>query len=206
MGSTGRRAARQPRRGLLRGALGSVRVRAALGLGLVLSVCATGTFAFWTDDVTISGTSFTTGTIDLKVNNSDSVTGYTTLNISTMVPGNSVAGVLTIKNSGTAPMKYTASTTATNADGKNLRGSLQVKVTGAAAVTGTSPSATCGGTALANTGTTLNGGLLTVGRQLAAGASESFCVQVTLDSAAPTAVQGGTTDVVFTFSGTSDLT
>ncbi len=35
-------------------------------------VGATGTFAFWTDDVTITGTSFTAGTLDLKVNNSDS--------------------------------------------------------------------------------------------------------------------------------------
>jgi len=185
--------------------LTSARVRAALGLGAVLTAGVTGTFAYWSDAVTLSGAKFTAGTIDLKANNLDTVTGYTSLNISTMVPGNSVAGVLTIKNGGTAPFKYTAVTTATNVDGKNLRGSLQVKVTGAATVTGTSPTATCSGTALTGSGTALNGSLLSTGRLLAAGASETVCVQVTLDSAAPTSVQGGTTDVVFTFNATSDL-
>lgn len=203
--SSGRRARqRLPRRSPWR-VLASARVRAALGLGAVLAAGATGTFAYWTDAVTVSGAKFTAATIDLKVNNLDTVTGYATLNISTMVPGNSVAGVLTIKNGGTAAMKYTAVTTATNADGKDLRSSLVVKVTGAATVTGTSPTATCGGTALTGSGTTLNASLLSTGRLLAAGASETVCVQVTLNSAAPTSVQGGTTDVVFTFNGTSDL-
>jgi predicted ribosomally synthesized peptide with SipW-like signal peptide len=183
----------------------SARLRAALGLGVVLSVGVTGTFAYWTDAATVSGTTFTAGTIDLKTNGSDNVTGYATLNLSTMVPGNSTAGVLTIANTGTAPLKYTASTTATNADGKNLGGALTVKVTGDATTSGSSPAATCAGAALGGAGTTLNGPLLGTGRLLAAGASEKVCVQVTLPAAAGTALQGATTSVVFTFSGTSDL-
>ncbi len=189
----------------LRGSLASARVRAALSLGVVLSVGATGTFAYWTDDVTIAGTTFTAGSIDLRVNNSDTVTGYTTLNLSTMVPGNSVAGTLVIRNNGTAPLKYTAATTASNADTKNLRGSLVAKVTGDASTTGASPSVTCAGAALGGTTTTLNSTLISTGRLLAAGASETICVQVTLDAAAAPALQGATTDVVFTFTGTSDL-
>ena len=105
---------------------------------------------------------------------------YTTLNLATMVPSNTVAGVLTIKNTGTAPVKYTAVSTASNADGKGLGAALVVKVTGDASVTGTSPSATCAGTALAGTATGLGGNLVTTGRLLAGGASESVCVQVTL--------------------------
>ncbi|GAA4381243.1 hypothetical protein GCM10023146_42570 [Nocardioides caricicola] len=172
---------------------------------MVLSAFVTGTFAYWSDAVAVSGAKFTAGTIDLRVNNLDTVTGYTSLNISTMVPGNSMAGVLTIRNNGTAPLKYTAVTTATNTDGKNLRGSLVVKVTGAATATGSSPAMTCGGTALTGSQTTLNGSLLSTARMLAAGASETLCVQITLDAAASTTLQGATTDVVFTFNATSDL-
>ena len=205
MGSRGRRAARPTKRALLRRALGSVRIRAALGLGVVLSVSVTGTFAHWSDATAVSGTTFGAGTIDLKVNDSDAVTAYAALSIATLVPGNSVAGLLTVKNTGTAALKYTASSTATNADGKNLRGSLVVKLTGDTAVTGASPFATCAGSTLAGSQTTLNGPLLSTGRQLAAGAGETVCVQVTLDANAPTTLQGATTDVVLTFAGTSDL-
>ncbi|WP_082575304.1 MULTISPECIES: TasA family protein [unclassified Nocardioides] len=184
---------------------GSARIRAALSLGVVLSVGATGTFAYWTDSATVSGTTLTAGTIDLKTNGSDNVTGYTTLNLSAMVPGNSTAAVLTIANSGTAPLKYTASGTATNADGKDLRSALVVKVTGDATTSGTTPTVTCPGTAIAGSGTSLNGALLPTGRLVAAGASEKVCVQVTLPAAAATALQGATTSVVLTFTGTSDL-
>jgi predicted ribosomally synthesized peptide with SipW-like signal peptide len=185
--------------------LWSVQVRVLLAFGVVAVVGTAGTYAFWTDSVPISGTTFTAGTIDLRVNNLDTVSGYTTLNLAAMVPGNTVAGVLTIKNNGTAPLKYTATTTASNADGKGLGAALTVKVTGDAAVTGTSPAATCAGTALAGTGTTLGGGLVSTGRLLAAGSSETLCVQVTLPATAPSALQGATTNVAFTFAGTSDL-
>src|SRR5688500_14526046 len=98
--------------GRRRPALGQ-RVQALLALGVLALPASLGTFAFWTDDVTITGTTFSTGTLDLRVNGQDTVTGYTTLNLGAMVPGNSVAGVLTVRNHGTAPMKYTAVTAAT---------------------------------------------------------------------------------------------
>lgn len=182
------------------------RVQALLALGILAVPASIGTFAFWTDDVVVTGTTFSAGTLDLKVNTLDTVTGYTTLNLATMVPGNTVAGVLTVRNSGTAPMKYTAVTAATNADAKNLRGALVVKVTADTTVTGSSPAATCAGTALTGTGTALNGGLITTGRLLAPATEEKICVQVTLPTTALTALQGATTDVTLTFTGTSDLT
>ena len=67
--------------------------------------------------------------LDLKVNGQDSITGYTSLNITGMVPGNSVAAVLTINNAGTVPFTYTATSAATDPDGKALRNALTVKVT-----------------------------------------------------------------------------
>jgi predicted ribosomally synthesized peptide with SipW-like signal peptide len=185
--------------------LRSARVRAALGLGVVATVGVTGTFAYWTDNATVSGTTFSTGSIDLKVNGVDNVTGYTSLTLANMVPGNSVAGVLTIRNNGTAPLKYTALTTATTPDTKNLRGALVVRVTDGA-VTGTAPAATCGGTVVPGSGTALNAALVPTGRLLAAGTQETLCVQVTLPPAVtdPT-LQGASTAVDLTFTGTSDL-
>src|SRR3954469_17580060 len=86
----------------------SRRARALLSLGLLGSALVVGTYAYWTDDVTISGTTFTTGTLDLQVNSSDSYS-TTTLGMSStpMVPGNTSAEVLTVKNNGTVPLKYT---------------------------------------------------------------------------------------------------
>ena len=184
----------------------SARLRAALGLGAVIGFGSVSTFAFWTDTATVTGTTFTAGSIELRVNNEEAVTGYTSLNIDNMVPGNSTAGLLTIKNQGLSPLKYTATTTATNGDSKNLRGALTVKVTTDTSVTGSSPSATCSSGAAAGTGSTLNSNLITTGRLLApGGSSEVLCVQVTLPTGAASGLQGATTDVTFTFTGTSDL-
>jgi predicted ribosomally synthesized peptide with SipW-like signal peptide len=189
-----------------RGWFTSVRIRALLSLGIALGIGSVGTFAFWTDDVVISGTTFSAGTIDLRVNGADSLPTYTTLNMSNAVPGNTIAGVLTIRNQGSAPLKYTATTTASNADGKNVRGSLTVKVTAATTVTGTYPTATCGGAAITGFATSFTAAaFLTPGRLLAPTTEEQICVQVTLDATAPSALQGGTTSVGFTFTGTSDL-
>ena len=45
----------------------SRRLRAVLSLWIVAAALVTGTYAYWTDDVTITGTSFTSGTLDLQV-------------------------------------------------------------------------------------------------------------------------------------------
>ena len=184
--------------------LTSARTRAALGLGVVLAVGSTGTFAYWTDDVTVSGTTFTAGTLDLQVNDLNTVMAYTTLNLATMVPGNSMAGTLVIKNNGNVPLKYTGATATTNNDGKNLAGNLTARVT-LGSVTGSSPAMTCGGTLVAGGATTTLGTLTTPKRQLAPNTTETICVEVTLPAGAPNSVQAGKTDVTFTFTGTSDL-
>ncbi len=180
-------------------------LRILLSLGMVVGIGATGTFAAWTDSVAITGTTISTGTIDLKVNNADTVTTFTTMNISTMVPGNSTAGVLTVSNSGTAPLKYFVHAVASNADGKGLGSALGAKVTADSVVTGASPSATCAGAALGNTGTTFGSNLVSSAtpRLLAPGASETLCIQATLSSSAPSTLQNATTNIQFNFSGTS---
>jgi predicted ribosomally synthesized peptide with SipW-like signal peptide len=181
-------------------------LRILLSLGMVVGVGATGTFAAWTDSVTVSGTSITTGTIDLKVNSLDNVAGYTTMNIANMVPGNTTAGVLTVKNSGTAPLKYYLDASASNADGKGLGAALTAKVTADAATTGSSPAVACNGAALSGSGSAFSTGLLGSAaspRLLAAGASETLCIQATLPTSAGSSLQGATTNITFTFNGTS---
>jgi predicted ribosomally synthesized peptide with SipW-like signal peptide len=185
--------------------LASARTRAALSLGVVLAIGATGTFAHWTDSATIDGTTFTAGTIDLQVNGPNPP-AYTTLNLPTTVPGNSMAGTLVVKNNGNVPLKYTATSSSAPAV---LSGALVVKVTGDPTSTGNAPSMTCGGTALPGAATTLGGAtaapLLATGRKLLPGDSETICVQVSLPANADPSLQGKTSAVSFTFTGTSDL-
>lgn len=181
-------------------------VRALLSLGMVVGLGATGTYAYWTDAVTVTGTTITAGTIDLKVNNADSVTTFTQMNVSTIIPGDSTAGVVTVKNGGTAPLHYWMGASASNGDGKGLGAALVVKVTGDGTVSGSGKTVTCGGSALANTKTSFTTDLLAAPatpRLLAAGASETICVQASLPTSASTGLQGAATNVTFTFSGTS---
>lgn len=196
---------RAPDPGRRRGPRRPPRVRGLLSLGLVAALGASGTLAYWTDSVTVSGTTISTGTIDLKVNGSNTVTGFTTMNLASMVPGNTTAAVLTISNTGTAPLRYSLDASASNADGKGLGAALTVKVTGDAATTGSAPSVTCAGTALAGTGTAFAADLVPAAspRQLAAGASETLCLQATLPSGASSSLQGATTDVTLTATGSS---
>lgn len=183
----------------------SARIRAVLGLAVVLALATPGTYAHWTDEVQVSGTAITSGTLDLRVDGQDHVTGYTALDIAPMVPGNSTAAVLTLRNDGTAALKYTATTSATNADGKSLGAALVVKVTGDTTVAGTTPATSCAGAALPGTAASLGGPLLATGRLMAPGASEKICVQVTLPTNAASALQGATTTVGITITATSDV-
>lgn len=180
-------------------------VRIVLSLGVVVGLGATGTFAAWTDSVAVTGTSISSGSIDLKVNGLDTVTTFTSMNVSTMVPGNSTAGVVTVRNSGSAPLKYYVDAAASNGDGKGLGAALVAKVTGDGVTTGSSPTVTCAGTALAGTGTSFTSNLVTSAspRLLAAGASETLCFQATLPSNAASSLQSATTNIQFNFTGSS---
>lgn len=197
---TGRRRARARR------SLGSRRVKALLSLGVAVGFGTTGTFAFWTDAVVVSGTTLTAGTIDLQVNGADSLPAYAGLTLTGMVPGSSTAAVLTVRNNGTAPLAFVATSSAVNTpSGKDLAAAMTVKVTGDATTGGSGTSLTCPGTALAGSGTSLNGSIIGTGQSVAANATASICVQVTLQASASTTLQGGSTAVTLTFTGTSDV-
>lgn len=188
-------------------------LRAVLSLGVVAGVLVTGTYAFWTDDVTIAGTSFTAGSLDLQVNGQDSWT-TTTLGMSStpMVPGNTSAEVLTVRNNGTVPLKYTLTggLGGTDAATYSAAGALRLTVVSGGTRSGSGNAATCTGgttiygpTALTNvTSTAIIG---TRRGPLAPAATEALCFQVTFDAAAPSSLQGKTATATFTATGTSDV-
>jgi len=193
------------------GRLGSTRLRAVLGLGVVACVGVTGTLAAWTDTVVISGTSFTSGTLDLQVNNADAY-ATTTLGMTAMVPGNTSAQVLTVKNNGSAALKYTLTggLTGTDAAAYGTATALQLTIRSGATVSGTGNAATCsGGTSVygptALTATTTTPIIGTRRGPIAAAGTEALCFQISFDAAAPSSLQGKSATATFTATGTSDV-
>ncbi|MCX6395243.1 MAG: TasA family protein [Propionibacteriales bacterium] len=184
--------------------LRDTRVQAAASLGLVLAAAATGTYAYWTDSASVSGTTISSGSIDLFVNGANNDTAFTSLSFTNIVPGQSAAGVITVKNNGLSPLTYYVNGAASNADTKGLGAALVVKVTGDATRTTSGTSFTCAGNALANTGTAFAANLVgspTVAtqRQLIPGASETLCVQASLPTGAASTLQNATTNISFAF-------
>ncbi|MGW9569097.1 SipW-dependent-type signal peptide-containing protein [Prescottella equi] len=181
-----------------RAALTGSRTRAVASLGIVLGLGAIGTLAAWSDSATATSGVFSTGSIDLKVNGADSYT-FTSLAKTGMMPGDSVAAVLPVKNAGATSLTYTMKATSTTA---LLAPQLKVTILAGGS---TADSKTCtGGTAIssaANTGLVSGGdtNLISSARTLTSNATENLCFQVTLDANAPTDVQNQTVSTSFAF-------
>lgn len=181
-------------------------VAATLALAALLTsgIAATVSGAFFTDSQTVTGNSFTTGTVDLTAS---PVTAAITM--SNMAPGDTRVGTITVTNAGSLQQRYSMKSTADNNDLKGLASALSASVK--VGVT------TCTVAGFAVDGTTLYGpamfgapagtaifGDATAGSQagdrvLAAGANETLCVQINLPSGTGNALQAATTDAVFEF-------
>jgi predicted ribosomally synthesized peptide with SipW-like signal peptide len=184
-----------------------------LGLGIGLGIGAIGTYAYWTDDVVISGTTFTAGTLDLQVNNVDTYP-TTTLSMSGMVPGSTSSEVLVVKNNGTVAAKYTLTggLSGTNAADYNTAGANGLLLTIRAG--GTKSGSTCiNGVALITDQplTSTTSATILARRPTTAlsppptGNTESLCFQVKLADTAPSSLQGKSATATFTATGTSDV-
>lgn len=187
------------------------RLRALLGLGVALGLGATGTLAAWTDDVTISGTTFKAGTLDLQVKDSD-VPATATLSMAQMVPGSSSAEVLLVKNNNTVPLKYTLTGGLTGAEAEAFSGQLKLTIRLNGSKAGTGIASTCSGGSLLVDNRPLtdvtSASIIGTRRPtvaLARDATESLCFQVTFDSGAPSSLQGMSVDATFRATGTSDV-
>lgn len=193
---------------------GWTRLRAGLGLLAVAVPFGLGiqdTFAFWTDSAVINGGTFSSGTLDLKVDGADSY-ATTTLGMTGMAPGATSAEILVMSNGGTVPLKYTLAggLSGTNAADFSTSATLSLTITTGATRSGTGNAATCTGGTTIYTGaltSTLTTAILakrpTVA--LAPAATEPLCFQVTFLSTADNTVQNKTATATFTASATSDL-
>lgn len=184
-----------------RGLLGSVRLRAALALGLLVAPLGVNTMATWSSQARIQPGSVTAGHFSLQVNGSDGPLSAG-LDMPSMETGSSTAALLTVTNTSNTdrlPLLYSVTATATDSGAAGTTSRLSAKVT-LGSVTESDTSLTCSGAALAGSGNTFNGALVggtpTTRRTLARGASETLCVQASLASGAPA---GGSSHITLTF-------
>jgi predicted ribosomally synthesized peptide with SipW-like signal peptide len=199
---------RRPRR---RGRSGRVRALMSLGAVAALStgLSVQGTFAFWTDNATVTAGGFTAGTLDLKVDSklggTGGTTAITTLTADKLLPGESIAATFPVENAGNTPLTYTL--TGTGSGGLAVTNGLQYSLTFGAAADNT-PSANglrngrCGGVQSTDTNTqVLNSTARTYAtdRALAVGATDTVCVVVRLSSAAGNTLQGLVGNATFQF-------
>ncbi|ROQ36742.1 putative ribosomally synthesized peptide with SipW-like signal peptide [Frondihabitans sp. PhB188] len=186
-----------------RGLSRSGRVRAVLALGAVVGLGTVATLAAWSDTGAATGT-FSTGSLDLKLQGQDGTVAVTSLSMANAVPGTVVYANLPVSNAGTVPFTYGFTVGSTNgADATPLNANLNWGIvsngtsatcnattyTSAAGVTATNISPT----------TTLSAAPAVTGRPLAVGAVENLCFRVELPSSAPTGAQGRSTVATVSF-------
>lgn len=153
--------------------------RAGLTVGIVLGAGAVGTMAAWSDSATATSGTFSAGEVevlDLKINGDAPVHQFVTLNGSSILRGESVAGALDVQNTGTVAFNWSMSAQAAGA--QELINVLQVGLYSGAANNGS----TCSGGQIGSTLAMSSSPTLATGRHVASGQSEEVCVQVTVRS------------------------
>jgi spore coat-associated protein N len=194
--TAGRDEPRRERRRLLVGLL--VVAVALAGLTTVV------TGAFFTGTQSVTGNTFSTGTVDVGVS-----PAATALTFSAMAPGDTVTAPLTVSNTGTLAQRYAVLSTTDATDANFLAAQLQMTIK-SGVTTCTTAGFTATGTVLygpgvlgSTTGTKVIGdaaqGAQTGDRTLAAGSSEVLCAQVTLPTSTGNAYQNATTTATLRF-------
>jgi predicted ribosomally synthesized peptide with SipW-like signal peptide len=166
--------------------LASVRVRAALALGVLVAPLGVNTMAYWSDRVVVEPGTVRAGTLDLKVNGADSLQ-QAGLSVADMAPGATTAAAFVVRNASTgdnAVLTYTVDATAIDAAPTGTSAALTARVTtGSVKVDGADT--VCTGSRMRPSGTSFNGPLVSNPRRLDAGDDQTLCVEATLGSEAP---------------------
>jgi len=209
-----------PTQSRLRGRLGETgwtRARAIASLGMVFGLGAVGTMAAWSDTATATTGMFSTSAVNIKMtlNNDRPTHQFVTLKQINMNRGNTTAGMLDVKNTGSDAFTYIVGTavadngTATygGASASVLAQNLLVTVRKGGTVSGTGPAATCTGGTVVGTadkalalGTTA--GFLPTSSAMAVNSTESLCVQVKVNPNAPKEARMAAVSVRFNFTAT----
>lgn len=177
--------------------LGSVRVRAALALGVLVAPLGVNTMAYWSSRVVIAPGAVQAGTFDLKVNGGDQQVALG-LDVVDMAPNTSTAAVVTLSNASSgdnAVMTYTVDATTVDTAPTGTGAALTAKVTTASAVTTSGTGKTCQGTVVPSS-SSFAGTLVGTPQALPSGQSRTLCIQANLG---PTAPAGGRTTITVTF-------
>jgi alternate signal-mediated exported protein len=183
--TTTRRTVRTPRiRVGMRSLLAST---AAVLAGILIAVAGTsGSFALWNQTAPISDASVTSGTLGLTIKYGSGAAGSTvaipTANWSKMLPGDFVNQQVTLISTGNVPANLTAKLGSTTP--------FQIRM-----ASGTCPGTLLGPAALTTTATSLG--------TLAAGASQNYCVQVSLPASAASGVSGTSSAFTITIGASS---
>lgn len=180
---------------------GRFGLAASLLVGLV---GVPGTAAFWTSQGTFASTTITSGTLDVELDaNEGNPTPWanTSLALSSMLPGESIAVAFPVQNTGNVALKFTATATASG----GLASSLTAQAfLGGAASNGTSGGlrvGTCTGTGQGAVAlSAAPAAVIGTAQQVAASANQQVCLVVTLVPTAPSSVQGATATASFAFS------
>jgi len=179
----------------------SRKVKAVAALGTLSGAVWASTYASFSDSATASST-FTTGTVDLTVNaEADDAYAFTSLESSSLKPGDVVYAPLTVANVGSLGFTYAMTSSSTNADSKALRDTLRLgakKVANAAACDSAGVGYAASLTTVMAEGAISSAAISS--RAVATGASEVLCFKVELPSSAGDALQDATTTTTMTFS------
>jgi predicted ribosomally synthesized peptide with SipW-like signal peptide len=190
----------------------SGKVRAVLALGTVLGLGTVATLAAFTDTVTATG-EFSTGTLDLKLNDQDVTTALTGLTMTAAKPGDQTYALLTVRNGGSLPFNYAYTTTSTaGADPQVLASALNFGVSSlgtAAYNVGTPPTCSAAtfsatpATVVTPAATKLSAGPATAAsRALTNGQVEYLCVRAEVPADAGNSVQGKSVTATMTVTAT----
>lgn len=192
---------------------GWTRARAALALGMVLGLGSVGTMAKWSDTATAETGLFSTGSIDLLIN--DQSPSYAFASMNNIDRGQSRSGMINLKNQGSTNLTYlmnlrvegltTPVTTAgqQRGDAAALGNKLQLDLYAG----GTSDGTTCSSGALVTSQPTLSVGgdrtLIGTARPIAATTTASLCAKATLAADAP--IESRMAQVRLTFTANASL-
>lgn len=181
----------------------SGRLRAVLGLGVLLGFGYTGTFAYWTDHATVQSSTLASGTLNLTVDGAEGNPTPATwsLGATNLVPAESVAAGMTVQNAGTVPFTYTASATAAGDAGLLADMTFRTYV-GGGPTNGTSNGLRTGSCAGSLVSTLTLGGTPHAAiptQSLAVSGSQLICVVATLNANASNDDQGKNATATYEF-------
>ncbi|AYG04166.1 SipW-dependent-type signal peptide-containing protein [Gryllotalpicola protaetiae] len=172
---------------------------ALVSTGIIVGFAGTGgTYAAWNSSATVSGATITTGSTTIVVGkgaNPTFASSYALGPVSNAIgPGDTAASSFTVKNTGTTPVTLSATITLST-QANDLTNALSA---GVVAVPTEASCSSASGTA----NTPLASPAPIDITHVAAGATQSLCLLLTLPATAPNAAQGQTAPFTLTLTGT----